>query len=72
MAEIQARLKGKLDEWMASQGDLGRETEERALLRQGKFKDMTFEEAVDAWQKKGRGKKNTKQNNVKKNKKKAA
>tara|TARA_R110002049_G_scaffold309268_1_gene519629 strand:+ start:173829 stop:175292 length:1464 start_codon:yes stop_codon:yes gene_type:complete len=54
LAKVQARLKEQLDQWMQSQGDQGKETEERALLRQKKFVGMTMQQAVDAWQNKGR------------------
>jgi hypothetical protein len=37
---------------MAAQGDEGLETELDALLHQGKYKDMSREEAVAAWRKK--------------------
>lgn len=53
-----AQLKARLDEWMASQGDQGIKTELDALLRQGKYKGMTREEAIRVWQgKKPAGKK---------------
>jgi uncharacterized sulfatase len=51
-AKVLARLKGKLQEWMTSQGDRGVETELDALLHLGKYKNMTREEAFDAWRKK--------------------
>ena len=66
LAKVQSRLKGKLDEWMASQGDLGKETEQRALLRQKKYKDMTLRQADVAWKTKG----NRNQTDKKKKKKK--
>ena len=48
-AKVVKRLKTGLDEWMASQGDRGVETELDALLHQGKYKGMTREQALDAW-----------------------
>ncbi|MHC4879805.1 MAG: sulfatase family protein [Planctomycetota bacterium] len=56
-AAIIKRLKGKLDEWMAEQGDLGRETEADALLRQGEYRGMTREQAIEAWRKSKAGRK---------------
>jgi N-sulfoglucosamine sulfohydrolase len=50
-----AQLFVKLTAWMKSQGDRGIETELNALLRQGKYKGMTREEAVLAWRKKTAG-----------------
>jgi uncharacterized sulfatase len=55
-AETAKRLKGKLNEWMTAQGDQGIETELDALLHQGRYKGMTRKEAVEAWQKRTRGK----------------
>jgi len=60
-AKVLERLKGKLQEWMAEQGDQGVETELDALQHLGRYKNMTREEAFDAWKGKkagtGKGKK---------------
>ncbi|WP_372724444.1 sulfatase/phosphatase domain-containing protein, partial [Novipirellula sp.] len=42
-------LKRKLDQWMASQGDEGIETEYDAILHQHAYKGMTREQARKAW-----------------------
>ncbi|MFK8111385.1 MAG: sulfatase atsG, partial [Rubripirellula sp.] len=54
-AKVVERLKGELNEWMERQGDRGLETELDALQRQGKYKNMTREEAVETWRTKGNG-----------------
>lgn len=51
-ADKLAELKGQLESWMESQGDQGLETELIALLRQGRYKNMTREKADQAWAKK--------------------
>jgi N-sulfoglucosamine sulfohydrolase len=51
-SEKVAQLRGKLTDWMKSQGDQGIRTELTSLLRQGKYKGMTFEEAERVWRKK--------------------
>ena len=48
-ADKLAELKGQLESWMESQGDQGLETELIALLRQGRYKNMTREKADQAW-----------------------
>lgn len=55
-AAVVTRLQAKLEAWMADQGDLGAETETRALLRQGRYKKMTLEEAEAVWRDRGSGK----------------
>jgi uncharacterized sulfatase len=47
---IVSTLKAELEAWMQKQGDLGIETEMRALLRQGRYRNMTLAEAEAAWQ----------------------
>ncbi len=49
-ATVVNKLKGKLQEWMVSQGDQGSETEIEAILHQGKYKGMTRAAAMKAWQ----------------------
>jgi uncharacterized sulfatase len=61
-----ARLKVKLQAWMTEQGDRGIETELDALLHQGRYKNMTREEAEKAWQKKQTGAKQKKPKNKEK------
>jgi uncharacterized sulfatase len=51
-APVVKKLQSRLLDWMAAQGDEGLETELDALLHQGKYKDMSREEAVAAWRKK--------------------
>ena len=51
-AKVVKTLKAKLDGWMASQGDRAAETELDALLHQGRYKNMSREEAFNAWRKK--------------------
>ncbi len=65
-ADTIKRLKGKLDQWMASQGDLGKQTELDAVLHQGRYKQMTPEEARAAYQKKLQGNKKKKDGKRKK------
>ncbi|GAB5403089.1 MAG: sulfatase [Aureliella sp.] len=48
--DITQRLQGELEDWMQSQGDQGAETERVSLLRQGRWRNMTLEEAEKAWQ----------------------
>jgi uncharacterized sulfatase len=55
-AQVVERLKEELDDWMSSQGDLGIETELDAILHQGKYKNMTREDAFEAWKNKSKGK----------------
>ena len=61
-----ARLKAKLQAWMTEQGDRGIETELDALLHQGRYKNMTREEAEKVWQKRQTGAKKNKSANKKK------
>ncbi|MBP88155.1 MAG: sulfatase atsG [Planctomycetaceae bacterium] len=51
-AKVVGRLKGKLEQWMEAQRDRGVETELDALARQGRYRGMTHEEAVEAWRSK--------------------
>ena len=53
-AEVIARLKQKLDEWMTVQGDRGRQTENESLLHQGSYRGLSLEEAEKIWRNKGR------------------
>jgi len=55
-SKVLNRLKGKLTEWMVSQGDRGTETELDALLHQGRYRGMTREQAEAAWHGKAAGK----------------
>lgn len=55
-AAVLARLKQRLRQWMEQQGDQGVETELTALLRQGRYKNMTRQQADRAWQNKKAGK----------------
>ncbi len=55
--DVAERLQGELEEWMLSQGDQGIETERTSLLRQGRWRNMTLEEAEKAWQSRGQKKK---------------
>ncbi|WP_236622130.1 sulfatase [Novipirellula maiorica] len=48
-ASVIKELKSNLDQWMASQGDEGIETEYDAILHQNAYKNMTREEAREAW-----------------------
>jgi N-sulfoglucosamine sulfohydrolase len=59
-AKVLTRLKGELQQWMDAQGDSGVETELDALLRQGRYKNMTREEADEVWGKRNTGNKKTK------------
>ena len=63
-ARIKERLHDTLVQWMDDQGDKGVETELDAILHQGRFRNMTREQALEAW--KSRGAKNGKKNNKKK------
>jgi uncharacterized sulfatase len=56
------RLKNRLRQWMDSQGDLGKQTELDAILHQGKFKGMTREQAMAAWEKQGNQRKKKRRN----------
>jgi uncharacterized sulfatase len=60
-------LKAKLDEWMSAQGDRGMETELDALLHQGRYKNMTREEAEEAWRNKKDDSRNKRTKTRKKN-----
>lgn len=48
--DVAEELKLQLDQWMLDQGDSGDGTEREALLRQGKYRSMTQDEAEQAWQ----------------------
>ena len=61
LAGVARRLKRKLNEWMESQGDQGIATELDALLHQGRYRGMTREQALDAWQKKNSGRQTKRQ-----------
>lgn len=50
-ADVADQLKTQLEQWMQHQGDTGAGTERKALLRQGKYRSMTQEEAEQVWQK---------------------
>lgn len=54
--EVKQRLNQRLKTWMKVQGDQGVETERDAILRQGKFKGLTREEAMKRFRTKGRKK----------------
>ena len=49
-AETIARLKAKLQDWMADQGDLGVKTEKDAILHQGRYRKMTAEKAFETYE----------------------
>ncbi|NND97349.1 MAG: sulfatase-like hydrolase/transferase, partial [Pirellulaceae bacterium] len=49
-AETISRLKGRLTNWMESQGDEGKLTEADAILHQNRYKGMSREEALDAYE----------------------
>ena len=49
-ADTIASLKGELDRWMKSQGDMGKETEIEAVLHQGRYKKMSRAEALEAYE----------------------
>ncbi|MBM80438.1 MAG: sulfatase atsG [Planctomycetaceae bacterium] len=55
-AEVVSRLKSKLQEWMASQGDKGKDTEREALLHQGRYRGKSLEEAEAMWRGKSKKK----------------
>ncbi|MEK6235529.1 MAG: sulfatase-like hydrolase/transferase, partial [Planctomycetales bacterium] len=71
LAEIQSRLKQKLSAWMKEQGDLGVQTEIEAVLHQGRYRGMTREEALKAWESKKSGGKKKPGGKKKANKKKS-
>ncbi len=50
MQAVLEDLKQELDAWMKEQGDLGVKTELAALARQGRYKNMTPQQAAAAWQ----------------------
>ena len=50
-AETRHRLKANLDTWMKQQGDRGVTSERQALLHQGRYRNMTLEQAEQAWRK---------------------
>lgn len=54
--EVMQRLNQRLKTWMQEQGDQGLETERDAILRQGKFKGLTREEAMKRFRQKERKK----------------
>lgn len=56
-AKAVARLKKQLMEWMAEQGDAGVETELDALSRQGRYRGLTREAAMQKWKSPKRSKK---------------
>lgn len=67
-AETVARLTAELQKWMKEQGDLGAETELVALLRQGRYRGKTREEADAMWRARNSGKGQKKNGNKKKKK----
>jgi len=48
-APIRERLKTKLEDWMAAQGDHGVQTEREALMHQGRYRGMTLTQAEELW-----------------------
>lgn len=46
---LMAELKTELDKWMKSQGDTGLQAERESLLRQGRYRGKTLEEAEAIW-----------------------
>ena len=67
-AATMKRLKVELDRWMAAQGDLGKQTELDTIMHQGRYKNMTPEEARAAYEKRLSGGKKKKQKAKKKKK----
>ncbi|MEL7497325.1 MAG: sulfatase [Planctomycetota bacterium] len=54
--EVLQRLKSKLKQWMESQGDQGTATEADAILRQGRYRGLTREEAIKKYEDQRNGK----------------
>ena len=67
-ASVIKELKSNLDQWMASQGDEGVETEYDAILHQHAYKGMTREQAREAWETKNSKKGKSQGGNGKKRK----
>lgn len=69
-AKTLQRLKSELEKWMADQGDTGKQTEEEAVLHQGRYRGMNPQQAFEAYRAKQKGKDAAKSKNKKSSQKK--